>query len=146
MSRFCSETGKLHSTEKLFCENCGSNLKKSAIASAADIIDLDISPLPVCTKPIPVSQTVAGSAMQAANLRVQTKAARPNAGSIAISSRPIGNSSRITYRVILCILHQKWYYNSSSNQLDDEREMMPIVAKCKFVYNLSDRMMIIANL
>ena len=127
MSRFCSETGKLHSTDKQFCENCGTNLKKSVV----DIIDLDLSPLPIRTKPISASQTVAGAAIQSANLRVQAKAARPNAGSIAISSRLMSNSSKPFYRAILYILHQKWYYSSLANQTDDERDTLPIVAKCK---------------
>jgi hypothetical protein len=125
MARFCSETGKLHSMDKQFCENCGANLKVPA-----DIIDLDISPLPLRTKPLPASQTVAGSAIQAANFRVQAKAARPNAGSTAISSRPIGSSSKTIYRAILYILHQKWYYSSRANQLEDEKEVLPIIAKC----------------
>jgi hypothetical protein len=126
MSRFCSETGKLHSTDKQFCENCGANLKILAM----DVIDLDVSPLPIRTKSLPASQTVAGSAIQAANFKVQAKAARPNAGSVAISSRLIGNSSKTIYRAILYILHQKWYYSSTANQLEDEKEILPIVIKC----------------
>ena len=127
MSQFCSETGKPHSTDKQFCENCDTNLKKSAM----DIIDLDLSPLPIRTKPISVSQTVAGSAFQAANLRVQTKAVRPNAGFIVISSWFPSNSSKPIYHVILYILHQKWYYFSLANQTDDERDTLPIVTKYK---------------
>ena len=125
MSRFCSETGKLHSTDKQFCENCGTNLKILAM----DVIDLDVSPLPVRTKPLPASQTVAGSAIQAANFKVQAKAARPNAGSVAISSRPISNPPKTIYHAILYILHQKWYYSSIANQLEDEKEILPIVVK-----------------
>ena len=102
-----------------------------------DIIDLDLSPLPIRTKPISASQTVAGSAIQSANLRVQAKAACPNAGSIAISSRLMSNSSKPFYRAILYILHQKWYYSSLANQTDDERDTLLIVAKCKLLFHIS---------
>ena len=95
-----------------------------------DVIDLDVGPLPVCTKPLLASQTVAGSAIQAAKFKVQAKAACPNAGSVTISSWLISNLSKTIYRVILYILHQKWYYLSTANQLEDEKEILPIVVKC----------------
>ena len=126
MSRFCSATGKLHSRDKQICENCGANLKILAM----DVIDLDVSPLSIRTKLLPALQTVAGLAIQAANFKVQAKAARPNAGSVAISSRLIGNSSKTIYRAIFYILHQKWYYLSIANQLEDEKKILPIVIKC----------------
>jgi hypothetical protein len=98
-----------------------------------DIIDLNLSPLPIRTKPIPASQTVAGSAIQAANFQVQTKAAHLNVGSMAISSR-LNNSSKPIYHTILYILQQKWYYSSLVNQTDDERDTLPIITKCKLLF------------
>ena len=77
----------------------------------------------------PTTVLLTGSAIQAANFKVQAKAARPNAGSVAISSRLIGNLSKTIYRAILYILHQKWYYSSIANQLEDEKEILPIVVK-----------------
>lgn len=110
ISRFCSATGKLHSSTLTFCLIC---------KSGQDIIDLDSSP-----PSLPSNRTtqstrippVAATERENVNVRIRNASSRPHAGTNALSTRNSGRTMQQLYSFSVILVLEDYCYSSLEDQ------------------------------
>jgi hypothetical protein len=126
MTRFCPVSGNAHPSQEGFCSSCGIALSKKP-----DVIDLDTTPSPAVISPslqdraiyipaIPANRAVAGSAVLAANIRVQ-KGSIPSAGQPVLSARSSKTVTRVSHRTMVSLFIISYHFKSYQDETDDIR-------------------------
>lgn len=120
ISRFCSATGKLHSSTLIFCSICKSGL---------EIVDLDSSPptLPSSTRTTQSLRIppVAITERETVNARIRNASSRPHAGSNAMSIRNSSRTMQQTYSFSVILILEEFCYSS----LEDEEAKLQTVIR-----------------
>lgn len=113
ISRFCSATGKLHSSTLTFCPVC---------RSGQEIVDLDSSP-PSLLQSARTTQSqstrmlpVAATEREIVNTRIRNANSRPHAGTNALSARNSSRTMQQLYSFSVILVLEEFCYSSIEDQ------------------------------
>jgi hypothetical protein len=111
ISRFCSATGKLHSSTLIFCPIC---------KSGQEIVDLDSSPpsLPQSARTTQSTRIfpVAATERENVNMRIRNANSRPHAGTNALSTRNPSRTMQQLYSFSVILVLEEFCYSSLEDQ------------------------------
>ena len=109
ISRFCSATGKLHSSTLIFCSIC---------KSGQEIVDLDSSPPPLPARTTQSTRVfpVAATERETVNARIRNANSRPHAGTNALSTRNPSRTTPQLYSFSVILVLEEFCYSSFEDQ------------------------------